>query len=55
MAHTIESKVEAAHRRGDLFQKRRQLMQAWARFRVAKALPVRVVSIGNPLTAPSAG
>jgi len=31
-AHTIESKVEAAYRRGDLFQKRRQLMEAWARF-----------------------
>jgi integrase len=32
LAHTIENKVEAAYRRGDLFQKRRQLMQAWTRF-----------------------
>jgi hypothetical protein len=32
LAHTIESKVEAAYRRGDLFQERRQLMEAWARF-----------------------
>jgi integrase len=32
LAHTIESKVEAAYRRGDLFQKRRQLMEAWARY-----------------------
>ena len=32
LAHTIESKVEAAYRRGDLVQKRRQLMEAWARF-----------------------
>jgi len=32
LAHTIESKVEAAYRRGDLFQKRRQLMEAWACF-----------------------
>jgi len=32
LAHTIENKVEAAYRRGDLFQKRRQLMEAWARF-----------------------
>jgi integrase len=31
LAHTIESKVEAAYRRGDLFQKRRQLMEEWAR------------------------
>lgn len=32
LAHTIENKVEAAYRRGDLFEKRRQLMQAWADF-----------------------
>ncbi len=31
LAHSIGDKVEAAYRRGDLFQKRRQLMQAWAR------------------------
>ena len=30
LAHTIGDKVEAAYRRGDLFEKRRQLMQAWA-------------------------
>jgi integrase len=32
LAHAIESKVEAAYRRGDLFEKRRQLMEAWGRF-----------------------
>jgi len=32
LAHTIESKVEAAYRRGDLFEKRRKLMQDWATF-----------------------
>ena len=32
LAHSIENKVEAAYRRGDLFQKRRQLMEAWSRF-----------------------
>ncbi len=32
LAHSIESKVEAAYRRGDLFQKRRKLMEAWADF-----------------------
>lgn len=32
LAHTIENKVEAAYRRGDLLQKRRDLMEAWARF-----------------------
>lgn len=30
LAHTIRSKVEAAYRRGDLFQKRRDLMDRWA-------------------------
>jgi len=30
LAHTIGDKVEAAYRRGDLFEKRRVLMQAWA-------------------------
>ncbi len=30
LAHTVESKVERAYRRGDLFEKRRELMRAWA-------------------------
>lgn len=30
LAHAIDSKVEAAYRRGDLFEKRRRLMTAWA-------------------------
>jgi integrase len=32
LAHTIGNKVEAAYRRGDLFEKRRQLAEAWAAF-----------------------
>jgi hypothetical protein len=32
LAHTIGDKVEAAYRRGDLFEKRRRLMDEWARF-----------------------
>ena len=30
LAHTILNKAEAAYRRGDLFDKRRKLMEAWA-------------------------
>ncbi|MHC2108347.1 tyrosine-type recombinase/integrase [Methylobacterium sp. CM6246] len=30
LAHTVESKVERAYRRGDLFEKRRELTAAWA-------------------------
>jgi integrase len=32
LAHTISNKVEAAYRRGDLFEKRRALAQAWTDF-----------------------
>jgi integrase len=32
LAHTVSDKVEAAYRRGDLFEKRRRLMEAWATF-----------------------
>ena len=32
LAHAIESKVEAAYRRGDLFNKRMSLMRDWANF-----------------------
>src|SRR5205807_7603553 len=37
LAHVVGDKVEAAYRRGDLFQKRRQLADAWARFCAAPA------------------
>ena len=32
LAHTIENKVERAYRRGDLFEKRRRLMDDWATY-----------------------
>jgi integrase len=32
LAHTIGDKVEAAYRRGDLFDKRREMMETWATF-----------------------
>jgi integrase len=32
LAHVIGDKVEQAYRRGDLFEKRRKLMEAWAKF-----------------------
>jgi integrase len=46
LAHTIENKVEAAYRRGDLFEKRRDLMNAWGRFctnaSAADVVPLRI-------------
>lgn len=32
LAHVVGDKVEAAYRRGDLFEKRRRLMEEWARY-----------------------
>lgn len=32
LAHAVGDKVEAAYRRGDLFEKRRRLMDEWARY-----------------------
>jgi integrase len=31
LAHAVESRVEAAYRRSDLLEKRRKLMEQWAR------------------------
>lgn len=41
LAHTISDKVEAAYRRGDMFERRRRLMADWAKF---CATPVKVES-----------
>jgi integrase len=32
LAHTVGNQVEAAYRRGDLFEKRRAMMNKWAEF-----------------------
>src|SRR3984893_7827475 len=48
LAHTVSDKVEAAYRRGDLLQKRRQIMEAWARFCATTRSPAEVVSISGP-------
>jgi integrase len=47
LAHTVADSVERAYRRGDLFQKRRQLADAWAKFCAAPATAegAKVVSI----------
>lgn len=46
LAHAVGDKVEAAYRRGDLFEKRRRLMSAWARYcaqlqKKAEVMPLR--------------
>jgi integrase len=47
LAHAIPSAVEAAYRRGDLFEKRRKLMAAWAEFCAKPAAAGTVVAIGT--------
>jgi integrase len=39
--HVIDDKVEAAYRRGTLFEKRRKLMDDWARYCDAPKMPAR--------------
>lgn len=45
LAHTIESKVEAAYRRGDLFEKRRRLMNDWTAFCLASTAGGKVIQM----------
>ena len=44
LAHVVRDRVEAAYRRGDLFEKRRELMKSWAAFATttsADVIPLR--------------
>jgi integrase len=45
LAHSIGDAVEAAYRRGDLFEKRRNLMQAWTSY--CDQATAEVISIGK--------
>jgi integrase len=40
LAHTIGDETERAYQRGDLFEKRRKLMAAWARYCAGETVPV---------------
>jgi integrase len=46
LAHAIGDKVEAAYRRGDLFEKRRLMMDDWAAFLARADQPAKVIDIG---------
>lgn len=50
LAHTIGDKVEAAYRRGDLFEKRRRMMKEWGKFATtiqttAKVTPIKIKTV----------
>jgi integrase len=52
LAHSVGNKVQEAYRRGDLFEKRRALMDAWERHCAAPAVAGEIVplhSIGAAL------
>jgi integrase len=49
LAHAVGDKVEAAYRRGDLVEKRRKLMEAWAKFCASK--PASITDKVVPITA----
>ncbi len=46
LAHVLGDKTEAAYQRGDMFEKRAELMQSWAEF--AKHSTANIVSISQP-------
>lgn len=45
LAHTIGDKVEAAYRRGDMFEKRRRMMEEWAAFAAVEHSSAAVISL----------
>jgi hypothetical protein len=47
LGHAIGDKVEAAYRRGNLFEKRRPLMQAWMNYCAQAELSRNVVILRN--------
>jgi integrase len=48
LAHSIKDRTEAAYRRGDLFDKRRQLMNAWSNYATSK--PAQIVQLRSQAT-----
>jgi integrase len=53
LAHAIENKVEAAYRRGDLFEKRSKLMAAWASYCDKIQTPAGVLRFATSIKAAS--
>jgi integrase len=52
LAHTVGDKVEAAYRRGDLFEKRRQLMADWAAYCCSDAGSAEAAPVSREVAAP---
>jgi len=51
LSHTASDKVEAAYRRGNMVERRRQMMEAWAKYCAGKTVGGNnVVAIGAAAT-----
>ena len=49
LAHSLKDKTEAAYQRGDIFDKRRMLMDAWAEFCLSNANAGKVIPINQSI------
>ena len=47
LAHTVGNKVEAAYRRGDLFDKRRRLMADWANYCLTEPIDIKANNVSS--------
>jgi integrase len=52
LAHLLTDKTEAAYQRGDMLERRRQLMEDWSKFcsrpaAIRDVVPIRAVSASN--------
>lgn len=47
LAHALTNPVEAAYHRSDMLEKRRSLMQLWAKFLAAPVAPAKVVPLAK--------
>lgn len=54
LAHAVSDKVEAAYRRGDMFERRRRLLAAWAAFCAAADQPASRGAVSSLISAASA-
>ena len=50
LAHAVSDKVEAAYRRGDLFEKRRRMMADWGKFCSTSEVKGEVLNLATAAT-----
>lgn len=53
LAHTLKDKTEAAYQRGDMFEKRRKLMESWTDYCLSDNSGAEVIPINKPTNHPT--